>query len=211
MIWCQEKHRDTEFKLPKQIHWETLKDYDDIKKYCSKDETHDGKHRYMWGFPEPIVHKILMNTWNEWLINTIQTRPDNRTINWIWSSTGKLGKTSMTRYLVDKHNAQFCSGGKYSDIMNLIYHTDMDRCKVVIFTLPKSSRNNISYSALESIKDGLVSNMKSYANGSKIFNPPHVIVFANFEPDSNELMPDRWNIIQLNPEWMDDIKNKLSK
>ena len=145
-----------------------------------------------------LVHNIKWNSWNTWIVEQVQQPADSRTINWFWSSRGKLGKTNLTRYLVDKHNAQFASGGKYTDIMNLIYHTDMDKCRCVIFTLPKEHRNHISYSALESVKDGLVSNMKSYKNGSKIFNPPHIFVFANYPPDLDGVMRDRWNIFQIN-------------
>lgn len=73
----------------------------------------------------------------------------------------------------------------------------MDTCRCVIFVLPREHMNHISYSALEAVKDGLVCNMKSFKNGSKIFNPPHVYVFANYPPDTSVLSKDRWNIINL--------------
>ena len=54
MIWCKTAHRDTEFKLPKQIHWRALKDTENKRDYCAKDETHDGVFRTSWGFPPQI-------------------------------------------------------------------------------------------------------------------------------------------------------------
>lgn len=201
-ILLKKKMRDTEFNLPKQIHWESVKDWDQCIKYCLKDETHDGFYRKSKGI-SIIKYKIYWNTWNTWLYNElVHTEPDNRTINWIWSKKGKLGKTNFTRMMIEKHSAVYASGGKYTDVMNLIYHTDMDTCNCVIFGMPKH-HTNISYSALESIKDGLVSNMKSFKNGSKIFNPPHVIVFANFPPNKENLMEDRWNI--LNIDFMNEL------
>lgn len=160
--------------------------------YCEKDGL-----VFSHGYPEPIIHYCMFNTWQKFCIDEMNRPADNRTINWFWSDKGKVGKTALIRYLVDKHKAQFASGGKYTDVMNLVYHTNMDECRCVLFVLPREHKNHISYSALESVKDGLVSNMKSYQNGSKIFNPPHVFVFANYPPDDRNLSVDRWNIIQL--------------
>lgn len=173
----------------------TARNEEALIKYCQKDGD-----VWTYGFPKPLEHYVLWNSWNTYLLDEIQQPSDRRRINWFWSATGKMGKTALTRYFVDKFNAQFCSGGKYTDVMNLIYHTDMEKCNCVIFTLPKQSGNKISYSALESVKDGLVSNMKSYKNGSKIFRPPHIIVFANFAPDYDQMMEDRWFVHQI--DWM---------
>lgn len=160
--------------------------------YCEKDGL-----VFSHGYPEKIEHYCMFNTWQQHILDEVRTKPDRRLINWFWSDKGKFGKTALIRYLVDKCNAQFASGGKYTDVMNLVYHTDMDKCRCIVFVLPREHKNHISYSALEAVKDGLVCNMKSFKNGSKIFNSPHVFVFANYPPDISLLSTDRWNIIQL--------------
>lgn len=196
MVIFPVEKRSTVWDAKSKGHYERLKK-DDGEYQLKEESRKPGGRQWTKGFPKPIQHSILWNTWNTWLLDEIQQEPNNRRINWIWSNKGKMGKTSITRFLVDKHKAQFCSGGKYTDIMNLIYHTDMDTCRCVIFTLPREHKNHISYSALESVKDGLVCNMKSYQNGSKIFNPPHIIIFANYPPEIENLSKDRWNILQL--------------
>uniref|UniRef100_UPI004047F5A1 hypothetical protein n=4 Tax=Pseudomonadati TaxID=3379134 RepID=UPI004047F5A1 len=198
MIWCKKPHRDTEFKLMKGIHWEKLKDTANESDYCAKDETHDGWYRVEWGFPAEIRCSVVWNTWNTYMRELMDTEPDGRSIYWFWSHKGKTGKTQFTRWMVKNKAATFATGGRYTDVMNLIYHTDMNECNCVIFNIPKDSRS-ISYSALESIKDGLVCNMKSHTNGAKIFNPPHLIVFANFYPDTSKMMADRWIVNCLRP------------
>lgn len=201
MLWGKDKFRDTQLKLPKNSYnGQCLKDTNNTSDYANKDASHDGVFRTKWGFPIVIEHYCFFNTWQQWVVDTINTKADRRHVHWLWSVKGKLGKTALTRWCVDKLNSQFCSGGKYTDVINLIYHTDMDIYRSVIFTLPKEHKNHISYSAIESIKDGMVSNMKSYKNGSKIFNQPHVFVFANYPPDTTKLILDRWNIIQI--DWM---------
>ncbi len=52
------------------------------------------------------------------------------------------------------------------------------------------------YSGLPQSKNGVLFSPK-YESGQKIFKPPHVFVFANYEPDQTKLSADRWNIVQL--------------
>lgn len=205
MLWGNKQFRDTELKLPKESYkGEQLKDKDNKSNYANKEKSHDGIFRTKWGFPQEFEDECLHNTWNEWVFDTVREKPDKRTIHWFWSNKGKVGKTSLVKYLIHHFNAQFATGGKYTDIMNLVYHTDMETCKCVIFLLPKEHKNHISYSALESVKDGLVSNMKSFKNGSKMFPRPHVFVFANYPPETEKLSSDRWNVKHL--DYMHGVK-----
>lgn len=200
-IHLKKAMRLTELKIPYNPHLEHCKGSEESNiKYCSKDG-----NVWSFGYPKEIKTPIIWNTWNTALYEEIKQSPDiNRKIFWYWSENGKMGKTSFVRYAMVHNGAQYASGGKYTDVMNLIYHTDMDNCQCVIFGLPREHKNHISYSALEAIKDGIVSNMKSYQNGSKIFNPPHVVVFANYPPDLSAVSKDRWIIHQI--DYMNGIK-----
>jgi len=125
------------------------------------------------------------------------SEPDDRKIYWFYETIGNVGKSALVKYLVVKYNCLFCQGGKESDIMNLVFNRDMDATNCVIFDIPRAHRGNVSYSALENIKNGLVCNTK-YETGVKIFNSPHIICFANFPPSKpEELSQDRWIITEL--------------
>jgi hypothetical protein len=81
--------------------------------------------------------------------------------------------------------------------MNLVFNQDMDACRGVFFDIPRSNRGNISYASLECIKNGMVCNTK-YETGVKVFNSPHIFIFANFEPEEpDKLSADRWIITEL--------------
>lgn len=207
-IFLKNKARWTEFGLPKQIHWEKTEEINDAIKYCMKLDDIGGRvaDDRIWHSPNfhpPMTEKIMWNGWNQYLVDQIRYDSNRRKIFWFWSKCGKMGKTSFVRYCYDKFGAQFATGGKYTDIMNLVYHTDMENTKVIFFTLPREHKAHISYSALESIKDGLVSNMKSFKNGSKKFNNiPHVMVFGNYPPDLSKCSADRWIVHQI--DWMKD-------
>ena len=83
----------------------------------------------------------------------------------------------------------------------------MDECDCVMFDIPRAHGGSISYSSLESIKNGMVCNTK-YETGVKVFNSPHVIIFANFPPDKPELLSDdRWNVVNIGDELVGNALN----
>lgn len=191
MIWCKTKHRDTEFKLSKKIHWEKLQDVNDVRGYCSKDDTWDGKYRFEWGFPKPLKLITPSKDWQMEILNLIDSEPDDRKVYWYWSEKGSVGKSQFAKYCVAKKSCLFFEEGKKADIMHLIFEAPEDRLGCMIIDVPRANGNNISYKAIESIKNGLIYSPK-YEGGYKLFNSPHVIVFANAEPKFTELSDDRW-------------------
>lgn len=175
----------------KQIHWEKAKGNRQVNvNYCSKENEILIKH----GFPDPIRIIEVLYAWQSKVEDLALSPPDDRKIYWYWEEKGNVGKSAFVKYMIVKHGALYCCGGKYSDIMNLVFNQDMDKCKCILFDIPRANKGNISYASLESIKNGLVCNTK-YETGVKVFNSPHVIVFANFPPeDQDQLSEDRWVI-----------------
>lgn len=196
MIWCKKPHRDTEFKLPKQIHWEKLMDVGNSSNYCNKDETHDGVFRTSWGFPKPlkILKKEDFYDWQVQMDNCLSYEPDDRTIYWVYSKNGGMGKSTFCKYLAYTYNAVICGKGQYSDIINIMFNANLDDTNLVVFDLPRNNGNNISYSALEAIKNGMICNTK-YETGNKLFNPPHILIFANDEPKWEAMSEDRFKVL----------------
>lgn len=180
--------------LSNRIHWEKAKGNREANiEYCSK----DNDIIYSLGMPKPIKIINELYPWQKDIERLTLEEPDDRTIHWYWDENGNIGKSAFIKYMIVKHKVLFCCGGKYSDIMNLVFNQNMDECNCVIFDIPRANRGCISYSALESIKNGMVCNTK-YETGVKVFNSPHVIVFANFPPDDeSQLSSDRWHITNL--------------
>lgn len=193
--------RYTEFTPDKRIHWEPQKSLNNAN-YCSKDATRKEGGRVCYGGSyKPknelrLLNPAMFYDWQKDVINIINTEPDDRAVYWYWSSEGNKGKSSFVKYLIAKHKATPVVSGKYSDICNLIHKTDMDCCRLIVFDIPRNNGNNVSYSAIESIKNGMIVNTK-YETGFKIFNPPHVIIFCNEPPETHKLSDDRWNIVNI--------------
>ncbi len=160
--------------------------------YCRK----DGKY-WEHGYPKPIWIINELKPWQTDVLDLYLSPVNHRKIYWFWEPVGGIGKSAFIKFMIVKHSILFCSGGKHTDIMNLVFNQDMDSSRGVFFDIPRAHEGKISYSSLECIKNGMVCNTK-YETGVKIFNSPHVFIFANFPPDDPEKMSsDRWVITEL--------------
>lgn len=107
--------RWTEFKLPKEIHWEKCKNVEASIQYCQKDY---GKgitpHIYFLNVKVTRPLKLITpdRPYQKQILEIIEKEPDERKIHWFYEKRGNVGKSSFTKYLVVKHNAIFIDEGK---------------------------------------------------------------------------------------------------
>ncbi len=182
-------------KWDKRIHWEPTRNVEASIEYCQK-ETKIYTNLDMDKFNE--YDEVEWKSWQQTIIDEIDKPCDNdRTINWIWDSKGNTGKSFLTKYLMKVENALVVDGKK-TDIFHQIAKRKEDGISIdiVLIDVPRASFNNISYSAIECIKNGIISSGK-YEGGQYTFNSPHVYIFANREPDRSKFSLDRWKIKEL--------------
>lgn len=172
----------------------------DFIKYVTKEETRvDGP--WSKGFanvqtrPPRLIKRVDFYPWQAKVAEIIESEPDDRSIYWIWDPVGNCGKTAFCKWLVYHFNA-FIFRGKSSDMASRIVQMS-DEVKIAIMNVSRSQEQFVSYQCIEEIKDGLVCSGK-YEGGQKIFDCPHVFIFANFEPDYNALSMDRWKVWCIN-------------
>jgi len=194
-IWLKVKTRPMSLKLSKKIHWEKMRNEEASIAYCKKSETSIGEP-FIFGFPKPLKTLTNLYPWQKNIENVFMTEPDDRSVHWFWESKGNVGKSAFCRYMAITHKVCVIQGGKLSDIMNIIFNLDMDSTKMIIIDIPRNNQNKVSYSSIECIKNGMITNTK-YETGFKVFNPPHVVVFSNFPPDQEKLSADRWKIEEI--------------
>lgn len=191
-IWFNEKARPTSLGLSNRIHWEKMRNEEASIEYCQKDGLVT-----IWGFPKPLKIISTLKPWQAAIKKIlVDTEPDGRSINWYWDDMGGKGKSSFCKYMAKKHGTLIIRGGKLNDIMNIIFNADMDQHGAVIIDVPRVNGNKVSYASIECILDGLITNCK-YETGTKMFNPPHIVVFSNFEPDTDKLSADRWKVSKI--------------
>lgn len=195
-IQLKKAMRYTEFSPDKRIHWEPQKTCQNMY-YCCKSDTRNGVIKSMnVDLPKELKLITPSKPWQLEILEIFKTEPNDRTVHWFWSEHGGVGKSSFAKYCVVKENCLFFEEGKKADIMNLIFTAPISRLERIIIDIPRANCNNISYKSIESIKNGLIYSSK-YEGGYKYFNPPHIIIFCNFEPQYDKLSADRWHVVNI--------------
>lgn len=179
-----------------KIHFEQQRGTDEQAiQYCLK----DGKYfsnidlkPYRPKKPLKIISELY--PWQKEIESIISKEADDRSVYWIWEPNGKVGKSTFCKYLCHKYSAIYIDEGRKSDLINIIYNVpNIDEESIIVIDVPRKNKNNVSYKAIEQIKNGMICNTK-YETGMKIFNSPHVIIFSNYPPEKDDLSEDRWHI-----------------
>lgn len=191
-------------------HWEFIRYKKKAIAYCSKVETRTGKVYQNMGvrIERPLNDPFLKHkpkTWQSKILKIIDQEPDLRKIHWFWESKGGTGKSLFSKHLILKHNALVIGGSKRDIQFGIMEWIKKQDLTLVIVDIPRCSYNKISYQALECIKNGFFFSTK-YESGMCVFNTPHVIVFANSEPQYNNLSNDRWVIYDINEGYQSEDK-----
>jgi len=179
------------------IHWESCRNWDASVIYCQKKES---RKRGPWlkGVSRNEQTKILkfseLRNWQREIVDIVEREPDERTIHWFWESKGGIGKSTFCKFLCARYDSMLLTG-KANDMKYAIIQRGSFP-NVVIIDCPRSMKDYISYPGIEEVKNGMFFCGK-YESKQIIGNCPHVIIFANFEPNLEMLSLDRWQIREL--------------
>ena len=151
--------------------------------------------------------------WQKRLLDMVRQPPHwtDRRIIWIWNPQGNSGKSAFTKYLLVHLPGTVVVSGKATDIAHGIatYHeekagTDTPYPALVVVDSPRVAEGHVSVAGIEGVKNGVVVSNK-YEGARLLFNAPHVIVFANCEPDYDQLSLDRWFVRRIDNTTKDFI------
>jgi hypothetical protein len=195
-------------KLLDKCHIEQCKNLEASKNYCKKEKnfitwpketlpslTWDEQYNAEM---QSDYENVIWKPWQQDIINYLSAPPSARIVLWYWEDEGNVGKSFLVKYIDWKFNA-IIANGKQSDIFNQYKNYKQEfnvQPKVALIDIPRSHKEYVCYSTLEKIKDGLIYSGK-YEGGKIRIIRHHLIVFANFEPDSEKLSADRWDIRQI--------------
>lgn len=190
------------------IHWEKTKYPDDAFKYCFKKDSRAPWAR-IWGHPmekitkamkyplreiRPVLYEELRDEQKE-IFDMFSGDPPRfgRHIYWFWEEKGQWGKSILRTAMVDQLDCMFVEGANKDILSSLAdwVEANGDAPRVMIFDIPRAAFKNISYKTIESVLGGCVFSSK-YQSRMIRFNPPWVIVLANWEPDYDTMSDDRW-------------------
>ncbi len=183
--------------------WARCRNQYAAKNYCTKMATRSGE-QFIKGYEVSAVVKVrdplegkVLYAWQQEIVDILDRDPDDRSILWYWSAEGNLGKSALCKHLCLTMGA-FVLGGAFKDglyaIAKMVENNKPPA--ILIWDLPRVKKNHLSVAALEKVKDGCFFASK-YESVQVLFNPPHVLVFANSPPELETMSADRWKVTCL--------------
>ena len=129
----------------------------------------------------------------EELIEILSGEPDKRKCFWITDKQGGTGKSTLARYLCLEKGAILLDEGRGKDTL-----FGYGGQRIVLIDLPRDTdlEGADLYSNIERLKNAHYYCGK-YAGEMRIYKIPHVVVFANWDPNTTKLSPDRWEIWRI--------------
>lgn len=187
------------------VHLEKVQDKASSVLYCSKRETRVSgpwssgipMSQMTTDPPKDPLEGIEPYDWQQQVQALTCEPPDDRSIYWFWEPDGNVGKTALCKHLVLTKDAAYVSGAA-KDILYAVGVQLAERGapRIVIFDIPRSVEGRISWQSIEQIKNGLAFSAK-YEAKTLIFDPPHVLCFANRPPEEAQLSADRWKVHRI--------------
>ena len=155
--------------------------------------------------------------WRGWQMNLRQylDKPCNTKIIWVVGEKGNEGKSFFQRNICEEFGySRVCRVQLFDaiDTFHIVGKEFASNTDIFLFNLSRCDYlSTEQYKLLESIKDGTAMNGNLVSNLKK---PNVFIVFANIEPDRDELSEDRWLILKISEDLMElsdityDVKKK---
>lgn len=196
----------------KGVHWEKmLKAWKLNVAYCAKEMNGDWAKLhgnvaeasrfkpYEKAVMETVYKYVVWRPWQQNVIDIVAGPVDARKIYWFWEPEGNSGKSFLTKWLYMNHRC-VVGGGKKADVFHQVakaLEEDPNAWpQLILLDIPRSAQKYCSYGAIEDLKNGFVNSGK-YEGGVFAFPAPHVLVFANEEPEYEEMSMDRWVVKRL--------------
>lgn len=187
--------------LPKQVHWEKVRSEEAAIDYCNKLDTRNGEvftKNYVIPEPLKVISRTDMYPWQKEVLDIVTGPVRSGEIHWFYEANGGRGKTAMGKYLIVMHGAMITEGKK-NDIRHSVakfHETHGATPKIIVIDCPLGDIDHISYPGLESVKNMCFYSAK-YEGSQIVGNEPHVIVFANKEPDYSQMTNRRWDVHKI--------------
>jgi len=187
----------SKFKFTNKIHWEKghrKSTRDQNYAYCTKDGDF-----WTLNMESPYDISMTLLPWQNAIVNKMDSIIDDRRIYWVWDKEGCKGKTLLAKWLFLKREHVVVLSGKAADMKHgIVEYKKNTGClpRIVIINIPRSTIDYVSYTGIEEIKDMFFFSGK-YEGGMICGKNPHVLIFANEEPQYDKMSADRWKVYNV--------------
>ena len=165
--------------------------------------------------PRFDISTIILRPWQEEALTILI--PTDRSIIWICGEKGNEGKSWFQSYIEGRYGFNRVVRAdlriKHANICNVLKKRALSSVDIFIFndTRSVSGEDHNLYRILEDIKDGQATASK-YDNDNIYFKTPNiVVVFSNQYPDTKKLSYDRWIILKINDQKLENVTETMTK
>lgn len=145
--------------------------------------------------PKVKIPDHPLRPWQQHLDNLLSEEPNRRTIIFVVDITGNSGKSWFADWYQSK-SEDSCQVITPSNTRDMTFALNL-QLRVLFMDAPRSKQHHfIQYDFLENLKNGRVFQEK-YEAGMKFYEPMHIVVLMNEEPDMTKLSRDRYKIINI--------------
>ena len=167
----------------------------------------------------PPPDEIVLLPFQSELLDRFASNADDRTITWVHTAQGKLGKNVMLVKLEEKyendHVILYIDGEDNTAVKHLLMEHQQQlesatKSPIMIVNVARMGKANGNLlNIMETVKDGRFHSTKYGGGNLKIKVPPHILVTANVPPPLHGMSPDRWRIFTVDPADMTLLKDEV--
>lgn len=138
-----------------------------------------------------------LRSWQQMVIHHLEGQND-RKILFVVDRKGGMGKSTLTKYLIQEKSAWACTGGKAADLM----HAYTPEAAIAVFDMARCTIPEYwPWQFIENLKNGWFTTTK-YNSRMIRFTPPKVVVFCNDDIPRDKLSGDRYQVMFISGEPM---------
>jgi len=177
--------------------------------YCKKEETHVAGP-WEWGLEKTVTRDLTLKDlpdpypFQQTILDRYEEPAPlfNSKIHWYVDPAGQIGKTMTGRMLTLTHDFYLLDG----DAQKQKFQCAKNPKPGYILNIVRSKEGRFSYAGLEAISDQyFCDTFGSDQQGMIIRKGAHIVCFANWLPQLDQITPERWVIYK----WDEEVKDFL--
>ena len=176
------------------------------------EEMKDALDIYIKQAPEVNQSNVELKPWQKDLLEYMN-HPTQRQIIWIVDKSCGEGKSWFQKYVKSVYGTRKVVSGinlraNTASICHVLSKQPLSTADIFLFNIGKAKTKTdaVNYEVLEDLKDGDAFAAKYNSQQLKIRTPNVVIVFSNERPNTDQLALDRWKLLYITDDNIEEIQ-----
>ena len=176
------------------------------------EEMKDALDIYIKQAPEVNQSNVELKPWQKDLLEYMN-HPTQRQIIWIVGKSCGEGKSWFQKYVKSVYGTRKVVSGinlraNTASICHVLSKQPLSTADIFLFNIGKAKTKTdaVNYEVLEDLKDGDAFAAKYNSQQLKIRTPNVVMVFSNERPNTDQLALDRWKLLYITDDNIEEIQ-----